>query len=141
MGLHVGSQPSQPRINVTPLVDIVLVLLIIFIVITPAVEARVKLPTARHSPAAEQERSLTITLLNGGQAEIQDALHPVRRLALEGSAEEWAKLGSLETRSVLVQADARCPFREVQSLLDRLRGLGAQQAQLVTRTEGKEGAA
>lgn len=35
-------------INVTPLVDIVLVLLIIFIVITPAVNNAVKLPLAKH---------------------------------------------------------------------------------------------
>ena len=36
-------------INVTPLVDIVLVLLIIFIVITPAVNNAVRLPVAKHS--------------------------------------------------------------------------------------------
>ena len=39
----------KAEINVTPLVDIVLVLLIIFIVITPAVNSAVKLPLARHS--------------------------------------------------------------------------------------------
>ena len=52
-------------INVTPLVDIVLVLLIIFIVITPAVNSSVKLPLAKHSPKAEKnkdEKYLTLML-------------------------------------------------------------------------------
>src|SRR5512135_3208186 len=51
-------------INVTPLVDIVLVLLIIFIVITPAVNDSVSLPLAKHSPKVEKntgEKYLQIT--------------------------------------------------------------------------------
>ena len=52
MGMDVGGHKGGVKsdINVTPLVDIVLVLLIIFIVITPAVNNSVKLPLAKHTP-------------------------------------------------------------------------------------------
>ena len=50
-----GSSRVRADINVTPLVDIVLVLLIIFIVITPAVNDAVRLPVAKHSLKPEKE--------------------------------------------------------------------------------------
>ncbi len=58
MGASVGDSKGGVKsdINVTPLVDIVLVLLIIFIVITPAVSNAVKLPTSRHSVKPEKEQ-------------------------------------------------------------------------------------
>jgi len=51
-----GKGGMKSDINVTPLVDIVLVLLIIFIVITPAVSNAVKLPLSRHSVKPEKEQ-------------------------------------------------------------------------------------
>ena len=58
MGMDVGGKGGGVKsdINVTPLVDIVLVLLIIFIVITPAVNNAVKLPLSKYSekPVTDQ---------------------------------------------------------------------------------------
>ncbi len=64
-----GKGGVKSDINVTPLVDIVLVLLIIFIVITPAVNDAVKLPTSRHSVKPEKEQGAKYLTL------IMPALH------------------------------------------------------------------
>ena len=139
MGLHVGD-PSRPRINVTPLVDIVLVLLIIFIVITPAVEAKVQLPKARHSPQAGKEKPLLLTLQPDGWVKAEDphVRQRSRLLPLEADPERWAELGSLEGCSILIHADAQRPYRDIQKLLDRIRSCGAREARFATR-QGREG--
>lgn len=58
---------TKPEINVTPLVDVVLVLLIIFMVVTPQLEEaiRVELPGAAHADAAAKGALTPLTLVIG----------------------------------------------------------------------------
>jgi len=134
MGLHVGSQTCQPRINVTPLVDIVLVLLIVFIVLTPAAHAKVQLPKAKHCLPTGKERPVVLTLNADGMIRVEDPRSngSIRELALDGRADVWQRMGSLDGRSVLIHADAQRPYRDIQALLDRLRECGAKEAQFAT---------
>ncbi len=152
-------------INVTPLVDIVLVLLIIFIVITPAVSNAVRLPAARHSSTPVKEANaeyLTLILparRDGsgrvtGSAAVQvegkggrdaqghplgfDLGDPAARGRLAGFIRD--AVGRLSYRRVNIKADLDLPYREVDALLRLCREAGADEASVVTREDKKEGA-
>jgi biopolymer transport protein TolR len=138
MGLPVGSHASQPRINVAPLVEVVLVLLIVFIVVTPAVEAKVRLPEARNASPAGGKEPLQLALLPDGTVRVEDARSGSATFLLPLCDAGWDGIGSLEGRAVLVHADAGRSYRDVQALLDRVRDLGAREARQVT-AQGREG--
>ena len=152
-------------INVTPLVDIVLVLLIIFIVITPAVNKAVRLPAARHAARPEDAGSLTLVLAaRRNAAGAVDGLEPVR---VEGPGIREAQGQGLEPFAladadgrrrleaclrkaaagpggprVFIKADLDLPFRQVNELLQVCREAGVANPSVVTREEkppGREG--
>ncbi len=151
-------------INVTPLVDIVLVLLIIFIVITPAVSNAVRLPAARHSSSPEKERNaeyLTLILparrdgsgrvAGPGAVQVEgrggkdaqgrplgfDLGDPAQRGRLAGFIKD--SVGRLSYRRVNIKADLDLPYRDVDGLLQLCREAGADEASVVTREEKQGG--
>jgi biopolymer transport protein TolR len=160
MGMDVGSKKGGVKsdINVTPLVDIVLVLLIIFIVITPAVDASVKLPTAKYAPKVDKPADPTTKYLNIVFQAKKDAngkytgVGPITiddkdvkgRLFMLGNAKDEQDLGDYVNRSVaalngdrrvFVKADGDLPFVEVNKLFQLVRKNGADEASIVTNEE------
>lgn len=107
-------------INVTPLVDIILVVLIIFMATAPMIQNRsmkVDLPKAvRNEKSATEAYEVTFTaarqLLFRGKPIKQDAL------VLE--------LLAAPDRAVILAADKAVPYGEVVSLLDAIRGAGVK---------------
>jgi biopolymer transport protein ExbD len=162
MGMDVGGHKGGVKadINVTPLVDIVLVLLIIFIVITPAVNNSVKLPLAKHTPkvvknpgdkymtiifAAKRDGDghyvapgliiVTETSGTGGEEKVFDLNNP-------GSAQKLSNaiagnVSQLVDKRVFVKADADLPYKVVDQLFQLARAAGAQQASIVTGEDKK----
>jgi biopolymer transport protein ExbD len=150
----------KAEINVTPLVDIVLVLLIIFIVITPAVHHAVPLPTARHGAAPRPEPGahyLTLVLparrdpagavagpgpvqVEGGAGAAFDLADPAGCRQLVGFVR--ASVARMGDRRVFIRADRALAFRHVDALLQLCREGGADEASVVTRdeSEGSAGA-
>ena len=153
----------KAEINVTPLVDIVLVLLIIFIVITPAVNDAVRLPQARHGSAPEGEgRRLVLALAAhrdaagradgpgqvtvdaraaGPGLEPSSGPYPMADRDARGRLEALvrrAQAGSRDLR-VFIKADLDLPFKHVDALLQLCREAGAVEASLVTREEREPG--
>lgn len=153
MGASVGQKGGMKSdINVTPLVDIVLVLLIIFIVITPAVDASVKLPIAKHSPKVEKAQGAKYMTLvynakkdqegkyvGPGFISIDEADAKGQQFKLDGGASE-AKLGDfinrnvsyLQDKRVFVKADGDMPYVEVDKLFKLIKKSGADEASIVT---------
>ena len=138
-------------INVTPLVDIVLVLLIIFIVITPAVNDSVSLPLAKHSPKVEKntgEKYLQITLqakkdgkggyeVGGLTTDDSKAKDTVYHLNDPASKQKFvdsvtANTQTLSYRRVFVKADRNLPYAAVDKLFQACREGGADEASIVT---------
>jgi len=139
-------------INVTPLVDIVLVLLIIFIVITPAVNSAVKLPLAKHSPKAvknQGEKYLTLMLTSKRNAKYEvigpgpvliddkDAKDERFYINDEGQQQKLSdyinrNVAQLSQRVVFVKADADLPFKYINELFQVCRRGGADEASIVT---------
>jgi biopolymer transport protein ExbD len=117
---------AAPEMNVTPLVDVVLVLLIIFMVITPLLAKQfwLALPDKKeqHEPAPPDTKdSIVVTVAKDGQIHINrdamgDAEFPVRlRRALAGSG----------ARTIFFDAHDDAPFARASQALDMARGAGA----------------
>jgi biopolymer transport protein ExbD len=158
--MDTGGTSSRVRadINVTPLVDIVLVLLIIFIVITPAVNDAVRLPVAKHSlkpEAGQGQKPLSLlylaqrdagtgAFLGPGQVlvETREGRGALQSFSLE-AVEGRKQLAAFVARAVreqgdkrvLVKADAAMPFKYVHELFQLCREAGALEASIVTREE------
>ncbi len=121
--------PENHEINVTPLIDVMLTLLIIFMVAAPlaTVDVPVDLPSANAPPAARPDKPVFLTLkadlsvLVGGEA-LGDA--PLAA-ALDRAT------GGDRSQRILLRADRRVPYGEVMNLLNRLRSAGYGQVALV----------
>jgi biopolymer transport protein TolR len=123
-------------INVTPLVDVCLVLLIIFMVVTPLLgRSDVQLPeTPAPDPMAEKPGQLTVAVEADGRIALG-------KLHLAGAADLAAALREVHGRSpereVVIQADRRLRYGEVRQVLARVNQAGFAHAGLAaTRRKG-----
>ncbi len=129
-----GSDPEESmlaEINVTPLVDVMLVLLIIFMIAAPMLHPgiEVQLPEAEAKPLPLRvENPLVLTVHENGLVYVQsEAVHPtqlVERLVpiLEARGDD----------SLFLKADQRLPYGSVMEVLDLLNQGGIEQVGLVT---------
>ena len=123
------------EINVTPFVDVMLVLLIIFMVAAPlmVVGVPVELPrTAANALAAEQEEPLTVTVTAEGVVMIQTT--EVERGNL--IAQLRAIAAERESTRVFLRADGAVPYAEVMQVMGALNRGGFGNIGLVTDTGG-----
>ena len=127
------------KINVTPIIDVALVLVIILLVTAPMMSVAdlpVDLPSAR-TREAEDERNVSITVASDGSMAVDnemvtlDTFGPTlaRRLAEPGNHDVL----------VIVRADTNTPYADVRQVLDRARIAGANRLAIATRqrTENK----
>lgn len=129
--------PQHPRgairseINVTPLVDICLVLLIIFMVMTPLIQAGIKvdLPkTAKAHPMPGQEDQLTVTIQADGSVWVRG-----RQTADKDLPSLFAALHQAEPdRPVIVRGDRRLQYEKISEVLATLSDVGFSRIGLVT---------
>ncbi len=115
--------------NVVPLIDILLVLLIIFMVITPTVskglQAQVPQPATEYSPSPSP---IVVQVVSGGNLKInqEDAtsedLGPRLRSIFKGRADKIA----------FIRGDNGVPFAEVARAIDIMRGADVEKVGLIT---------
>ncbi|GGH31908.1 Cell division and transport-associated protein TolR [Cribrihabitans marinus] len=130
-----GRAQPMAEINVTPFVDVMLVLLIIFMVAAPllTVGVPVELPkTAASALPTDSEEPLTVTLTAEGGVQIQtteverDQLVPkLRAIAAERSGDR-----------VFLRADGGIPYAQVMQVMGALNAGGFSNVGLVTDTGG-----
>jgi len=128
-----GSRGSLSQINVTPLVDVMLVLLIIFMVTAPMMETGVEvdLPVIEEAPTLEaMKEPLVVTVekdggISIGQTRIEEAarLTPVLRQVLK----------EREEKEVFLEADQKVPYGKVVQVMAAIKGAGVQKLGMVTR--------
>lgn len=122
-----GARPITD-INVTPLVDIILVVLIIFMATAPLIERkalRVDVPKARHSERAGLE-ALEVTFDRARQLSV--AGQTLSREALAAALKERLR-GDPEMR-VILAADQALPYGDIVAVLDLIRGAGLRKVSL-----------
>lgn len=114
---------ATPEINITPLVDVVLVLLIIFMVIAPALNegAQIELPkVATPDPKARDISPITVLVLNDGTTLVNDK--PIVR------AELTSKLAEVHrddpNRSLLLKSDEKTDYRLVREVFASVQNVG-----------------
>ena len=133
---HRGRAAAMSEINVTPFVDVMLVLLIIFMVAAPllTVGVSVQLPdTAANALPTEQEEPLTITMTADGlvliqNTEVQDAelIPKLTAIAAERTSQK-----------VFLRADGAIPYERVAQVMGALNAGGFNEIGLVTDAEGQ----
>jgi biopolymer transport protein ExbD len=121
------------KVNVTPIIDVALVLVIILLVTAPMMSVAdlpVNLPQAR-TREAEDERNVSVTLSARGEYAIdQDRI--AREAVRAAVAERLARPGN-DGVLVVVRADSGVPFADVRQALDDVRAAGAKRVAIATR--------
>jgi biopolymer transport protein TolR len=130
------------NINVTPMVDVMLVLLIIFMVITPMLQKGVSVDLAKVNnpesmPDADKEDALIVAVMRDGKIFFgNDQIQPD---ALTQKVKD--RLANRTDKRVFVRADARAKFGSVVQVVDNVRSAGVDQLGLLTdQKKQKEGA-
>jgi biopolymer transport protein TolR len=132
-----GRRAPMAEINVTPLVDVMLVLLIIFMVTAPLLVAGVKvdLPNARAAPLPQDQVPIQISLDAGGQLFIDKLAVPRASLAAKLAALRAARQ---DDPRVYVRADRRLDYGTVMQVVAAVSAAGFGKVALVSAPEGAD---
>jgi biopolymer transport protein ExbD/biopolymer transport protein TolR len=136
MGIAVRNEGTKvnSNINVTPMVDVMLVLLIIFMVITPMLQNKVQVDMAKVSnpvamPDADKEDAIVVAITRDGTVFLGQ-----NKIALnELGGLVRAKLADTPGKTIYVRADARAQYRAVEDAIDDVRSAGVDEVGLLTQ--------
>jgi biopolymer transport protein ExbD len=118
-------------INVTPLVDVMLVLLIIMMLVAPLLQkgVDVKLPMAANSVAKPDTQEDTVVAIAADKRLFVNAIQ-VRDSELASKVQDI--LESRKEKIVLIKADTDAPYGAVMDAMDQLRQAGVEDMGLIT---------
>jgi biopolymer transport protein ExbD/biopolymer transport protein TolR len=136
MGITVRDEGKKvnSNINVTPMVDVMLVLLIIFMVITPMLQNKVSIDLARvdnptNMPDADKEDAVVVAVTRDGKIFLGQ--NPVDPAQLGSMVRD--KLADKTDKMIYVRADARAQFKVVEEAIDDVRTAGVEEVGLLTQ--------
>ena len=133
MSVDVGGSKGGVKsdINVTPLVDVMLVLLIIMMIVAPLLNtgASVKLPVAANTTEKPQTQDQTVIAVDKSDRYYFNSL-PVRKDQLRLKADEL--LETRKERIILIKADEDARYSAVMDAMDELRASGIEDIALIT---------
>jgi biopolymer transport protein ExbD len=137
-GPKIGSEPVRSDINVTPLVDVCLVLLIIFMVVTPMLQSGVdvNLPeTNKPEKIQEGENQLTVAIKADGQIFIGANWTPKENFlaAMKGIYENTPE------KEVRIKADRYLKYGEVREVMKMVNDAGFTKAGMITTKKSGQG--
>jgi|SRR5271170_7692554 biopolymer transport protein TolR len=134
MGMAVGESKgvvSEP--NIVPLIDVLLVLIIIFMVITPRTPTGLKTlvpqpPPPNQKQDVQNDKTIVVQVLNGG------------KLMINQDDTNWSQLGEQLSnifkeradKVAFVKGDDNVPFEDVARAIDIMRGSGIDHVGLIT---------
>jgi|SRR5258708_2436289 biopolymer transport protein ExbD/biopolymer transport protein TolR len=132
---QVGSQMASP--NVIPMADIMLVLLIIFMVVTPMLQKNkpvdlAQTNTARDMQDADKEDAVVVAVTRDGGIFLGNT--KVEKADLTGQVKD--RIANKLDKTVYLKSDARAKYGDVVAVVDEIRSAGVDQLGLLTdRTE------
>lgn len=128
-----GGRPSsrfdgQGQINITPFIDVVLVLLIIFMVVAPlsTVDVPLDLPKSTATPATTDEKPVIVSVQSDLSLHVGDAA-----VAPQGLPEALAAAGAKPDTRILLRADRKIAYGDLMTTFDTLRQAGFTKVALV----------
>ena len=131
-----GSGGIKADINVTPLVDVMLVLLIIMMIVAPLLQqgVPVTLPLAANSSEKPETQDQTVVTIDRNKDVYLNA-KPVALGQLEARIKEV--LEDKSDKIVIIKADEEAPYSAVMDTMDELRHAGIEDMGLITETRRK----
>lgn len=134
---------DEPEINLVPLIDVILVLIIFFVVTTTFdlhSSLRLQLPTAAAPPLERDSRALSVLVDADGRYFVGE--REVARGGVDALKRTLAEAaGTDRERPVLLRADARTPHQAVVTAYDALAQLGFRRVAIATAAPGAATAA
>jgi biopolymer transport protein ExbD len=127
----VGDQMAAP--NVIPMADIMLVLLIIFMVVTPMLQKNMPVDMARTNTAhemqdADKDDAIVVAITRDGNIFLGHAA--MRKEDLTGQIKD--RISNRLDKTVYVKSDARAKYGDVVAVVDEIRSAGVDQLGLLT---------
>ena len=149
MGMSVGgggggdddyesSGGALSEINVTPLVDVMLVLLVIFMVTAPLINQAgvdVDLPTSKTGVVKEESESATVTVEKNGTVWLDDRKFTPQ----EFDTKFRAVIAARKPKAVFLRADTTVPYGTVIKVMDELRAAGISRLGMMTKPVDSSG--
>jgi biopolymer transport protein TolR len=140
MSMDVGGAKGgiKSDINVTPLVDVMLVLLIIMMIVAPLLQqgVNVRLPVATNSVEKPDTQENTVIGIDANGAFFVNAV-PVHDADLRRRVEEI--LETKTERIVLIKADEDASYGKIMDAMDELRAAGVEDMGLITERRARPG--
>ncbi len=141
MALYLPDQDDDEllgQINTTPLVDVMLVLLIIFLITIPVVTASVpvKLPEENNHAQTATPDAVVISITNQGRVFLGDTAMPSLRDLRTQLAARQAASSQLQ---VLIRGDAQGNFEPIGQVMHTVQSLGIESVSLLSLPRSKEG--
>jgi biopolymer transport protein TolR len=135
MGGRNDNRGIMAEINVTPLVDVMLVLLVIFMVTAPMMQqgVQVNLPKADTKAMTPLEETVVVTVEKSGKIFINK--DEVSAAELRGKL--TSMFVSREKKEVFLKADAGVPYGEVVKTMADIKGAGIERLGMVTEPSAK----
>ncbi|ABL00918.1 protein TolR [Pelobacter propionicus] len=135
MGGQGNNRAAMADINVTPLVDVMLVLLVIFMVTAPMMQqgVQVNLPKADTKAMTQAEETVIVTVDGKGRIFINKDEVPAGDLRSRLSE----MFANREKKEIFLKADAGVPYGEVVRAMADIKGAGIERLGMVTEPAQK----
>ena len=139
MNFRVGSQKEEPEINLIPLIDVLLVILIFLMVTTTYsrfAELQINLPTADANKPEERPNQITVAVDSQGKYVVNKSAVPFR--SSDSFAEELKRAaGGTPDPVIIINADAAATHQSVINIMESARIAGFSRITFTTQAGKK----
>jgi len=140
-----GGGPTRPQINVTPLIDVLLTLIVLFMLIVSletewGEKAQIPQPNPTETPTAPQPRTVVIQVVMTGKDQLPSVKLNREDVRWDELEDRLARIYLTRVEKVaFVRGDADVDFQYVASVIDLAHHAGVQRIGLVTQDRMLEG--
>lgn len=128
--LQRGFGSTLAEINVTPLVDVMLVLLVIFMITVPVIQSGIEVQVPKtHNTRALTQNLLVVSVDRSGNIYIGDKITNIRTIA----SDLRQRMSGQEQKAIYVRADEHISWGVLARVMDAIKSGGLTSVQMVTQ--------